>query len=98
MRQRLFRGNLSTAWTEVQPARSKLISWLGSLPLPSPPEQTQCAETGGEVCDLALYAARVSRSNQAAKRCNLERRKTSSSASSLTRSWLNRVISRPSAI
>ena len=26
MRQRLFRGNLSTSWTEVQPARSKLIS------------------------------------------------------------------------
>ena len=39
MRQRLFRGNLSTSWREVQPARSKLISLaaLANPPFPRGP-------------------------------------------------------------
>jgi hypothetical protein len=44
MRHWHVRGNLSTSWTEVQPTTPKLISRLDSLPLPSPPKQTQRAE------------------------------------------------------
>ena len=56
MRQRLFRGKLSTARGEVQPAAVRLISGGGLqsavakqlASLPAPTEQTQCAEADSE--------------------------------------------------